>query len=55
MVGQRERRLMRDSAAAIHAALPGSDLEIVDGCGHGIPLQRPEWFNATVSAWLHQE
>ena len=55
MVGQRERRLMRDSAAAIHAALPGSDLEVVDGCGHGIPLQRPEWFNARVSAWLSQE
>lgn len=54
MVGQRERRLMRDSAAAIHAALPGSGLEVVEGCGHGIPLQRPEWFNARVSAWLSQ-
>lgn len=54
MVGQRERRLMRDSAAAIHAALPGSILEVVDGCGHGIPLQCPEWFNARVAAWLPQ-
>lgn len=52
MAGGDERRLMRDSAAAIHAALPNSELEVVDGCGHGIPLQRPEWFDARVSAWL---
>ena len=52
MAGQRERRLMRDSAESIHAALPGSELEIVDGCGHGIPLQRPEWFGARISEWL---
>jgi pimeloyl-ACP methyl ester carboxylesterase len=52
MVGRRERKLMRDSATAIHAALPGSELEVVNGCGHGIPLQRPQWFNARVSAWL---
>ncbi|WP_417509240.1 alpha/beta fold hydrolase [Microbacterium sp.] len=52
MVGQRERRLMRDSAHAIHGALPGSELEIVDGCGHGIPLQRPAWFNDRVAELL---
>lgn len=52
MVGRRERALMRDSAAAIHSALPGSDIEIVDGCGHGIPLQRPDWFNDRVATWL---
>jgi pimeloyl-ACP methyl ester carboxylesterase len=52
MVGSRERHLMRDSAAAIHAALPGSELEVVAGCGHGVPLQRPEWFNARVADWL---
>lgn len=52
MVGQRERALMRDSAVNIHAALPGSEFEIVEGCGHGIPLQRPDWFNDRVAAWL---
>lgn len=54
MVGQRERRLMRDSAADIHHALPTSELEVVEGCGHGIPLQRPDWFNTRVSGWLSQ-
>jgi pimeloyl-ACP methyl ester carboxylesterase len=52
MAGRRERKLLRDSAAAVHAALPESSLEILDGCGHGIPLQRPDQFNARVSAWL---
>jgi pimeloyl-ACP methyl ester carboxylesterase len=52
MVGRRERTLMRDSAAAVHAALPGSELEVVADCGHGIPLQRPEWFNTRAADWL---
>lgn len=52
MVGRRERGLMRVSAAAIHDALPGSEIEVVDGCAHGIPLQRPDWFNGCVAAWL---
>lgn len=54
MVGLQERHLMRESAASIHSALPGSVLEIVDGCGHGIPLQHPGRFNARVAAWLSQ-
>jgi pimeloyl-ACP methyl ester carboxylesterase len=52
MVGGKERRLMLDSAELIHAAVPGSELSVVDGCGHGIPLQRPEWFNDRVARWL---
>ena len=55
MVGRRERALMRDSATAIHTALPGSEIEIVDGCGHGIPLQRPVWFNGRVAEWLRPQ
>lgn len=55
MVGRRERALMRESAAAIHAALPKSEIEIVDGCGHGIPLQCPEWFNRRVAGWLAEQ
>lgn len=55
MVGGRERRLMRESAAAIHAAHPRSELSVVDGCGHGIPLQRPEWFTDRVVRWLGAE
>ena len=52
MVGRKERTLMHASAAAIHAALPGSELEIADEAGHGIPLQHPAWFNSRVDHWL---
>lgn len=52
MVGERERALMHASAQAVHAALPGSRLIAVPGCGHGIPLQRPDLF-AEVLAGRH--
>jgi pimeloyl-ACP methyl ester carboxylesterase len=52
MAGQRERRVMRESAEEISAARPGSELQIVEGCAHGIPLQRPDWFSRRVSSWL---
>ncbi|MGP6177108.1 alpha/beta fold hydrolase [Microbacterium sp. A196] len=54
LAGRRERRLMRDSARAIHGALPGSELEIVDDSGHGIPLQRPVWFTDRVAELLRR-
>lgn len=52
MVGSRERRVMHDSAAALHEALPASIPVVADGCGHGIPLQRPDWFAETVADFL---
>ncbi len=52
LVGQRELRVMKASAQALHDALPGSELEVVDGCGHGIPFQKPDWFAERVSRWL---
>lgn len=32
---------MRRSAALLSRVHAGSTLEVVEGCGHGIPLQRP--------------
>lgn len=52
MAGADERRMMRESAATIKHSLPSSELEIVRGCGHGIPLKHPAWFDERVSAWL---
>ena len=43
LVGAKERPVMRRSAQRIADALPGSELEIVADCGHGIPLQKPAW------------
>ena len=42
LVGENERSLMRDSAAILAGLLPSGEAEVVAGCGHGIPLQRPD-------------
>lgn len=42
VVGDRERRVMRDSARLLHDAHPRSELRIVPGAGHGLPLEHPE-------------
>lgn len=49
-VGARERRVMLRSARALHDARPGSDLDLAEGCGHGIPFQRPDWLAARIRA-----
>lgn len=51
LAGQKERALVLDSARTLHEALPGSELEFVEGCGHGIPFQRPAWLAERVRAW----
>lgn len=48
LAGADERRIVTESARELHRQLPGSELRIVDGCGHGIPLQRPEWLAQTL-------
>ncbi|MEV4666985.1 alpha/beta fold hydrolase [Microbacterium sp. LWO12-1.2] len=52
LAGAQEKPLMKKSAALLHAALPQSTLEIVEGCGHGIPLQQPSWLARRIEAWL---
>lgn len=52
LAGSRERPLMRASAEALHDALPGGEREIVEGAGHGLPLQRPEWTARRLRNWL---
>lgn len=52
LAGAKERAVMRRSARRLAEALPGSELELVDGCGHGIPLQRPDWFARRLERWL---
>lgn len=52
LVGAKEKSLMKRSAALLHASLPHSDLQVVDGCGHGIPLQRPAWLAQHIRATL---
>lgn len=53
LVGAAERRLMTASAQDLAAAHTHSELEIVAGCGHGIPLQRPDWLAQRIAALVH--
>lgn len=52
LAGARERAVMRRSAALLADAAPHGSVEIVARCGHGIPLQRPDWLAHRVDAWL---
>lgn len=52
LVGARERHMMQESARIIADAHPGSTAEIIDGCGHGIPLQKPAWLAQRLINWL---
>ncbi|WP_298036997.1 alpha/beta fold hydrolase [uncultured Microbacterium sp.] len=51
LAGSDERRMMRSSAAILAERHPRSEMEIVDGCGHGIPLQRPAWLAQRLGEW----
>ena len=51
LAGDDERSVMRASAERLAATHPRSELEIVEGCGHGIPLQRPEWLACRLDSW----
>lgn len=56
LAGADEPRVVKDSARALQQELPGSELEICDGCGHGIPLQRPEWLaSRLVAQWSRSQ
>jgi len=55
LAGGRERGFMRESALALHDAVTTGDLDIVDDCGHGIPLQRPDWFADRLNDWLAKD
>lgn len=51
LAGSKERAMMRTSAALLARTHPRSTLELVDGCGHGIPLQRPRWLAERLRRW----
>jgi pimeloyl-ACP methyl ester carboxylesterase len=54
IAGTREPATLLRSMRNLHAALPGSELELVDGAGHGVSLQRPEWFEQRLRPFLVQ-
>jgi pimeloyl-ACP methyl ester carboxylesterase len=52
LAGAGERTFMKKSAETLRRALPHSELEIVEGCGHGLPLQNPAWLANRLHTWL---
>jgi len=52
LAGGAEPRALVRGMRALHEALPGSELELVAGAGHGLPLQRAEWFARRLGAWI---
>ncbi len=41
-----------DEATELHVGIAGSTLEVIDDCGHMIPLEAPERLAALMTAWL---
>ncbi|MGW2090599.1 alpha/beta fold hydrolase [Promicromonospora sukumoe] len=52
LAGGAEPRALVRGMRDLHDRLPGSELEIVPGAGHGLPLQRTQWFNQRLLDWL---
>ncbi|MGM7671834.1 alpha/beta fold hydrolase [Microbacterium sp. A93] len=52
LAGSKEQGIMRSSAEALHDALPHSTGEIVEGAGHGVPLQKPVWLARRLDEWF---
>ena len=50
--GDRDRVIPVDHATIAHELMPGSRLEILDGAGHFLPFEQPDWFNRVLLDWL---
>nr|WP_235917989.1 alpha/beta hydrolase [Paenibacillus lutrae] len=50
--GEKEKRIMKQSALTITASHPGAQCLIVPGIGHGFSLAAPDLFNKTVESWF---
>ena len=52
MVGDDEDEIPMEHTIALHQGLPRSQLAVVPGAGHGLPVDRPELFNTLVVDFL---
>lgn len=55
LVGAAEPRALVRGMRELHRRLPSSELEVVPGAGHGLPLQHTAWFTRRLSDWLDQQ
>ncbi|MFC4307304.1 alpha/beta fold hydrolase [Cohnella boryungensis] len=54
-VGEKERKIMRESAFDLVRARPDSRGIVIPGVGHGLSLSRPDLFNRILEAWCTEE
>ena len=55
VAGSKEQKNIRDSAAALNRAIPGSDLEILPGLRHGdLSLNKPEQHAKILTDWIEK-
>ncbi|HYO40746.1 MAG TPA: alpha/beta hydrolase, partial [Nocardioidaceae bacterium] len=52
LCGDRDTRAPLPVAEALHAAIPGSQLVVLDGVGHVSAVEAPERFNAAIRRFL---
>ena len=53
VAGSREQKNIRDSAALLHRAIPGSSMEILPGLRHGdLSLNKPELYVKILTNWI---
>lgn len=52
LVGQKERRVMRNSAKDLVSAIPNSQGYLVQGVGHNFSFEDPNLYNNVLRAWL---
>lgn len=52
VVGRHDAITTPEATATLAAGTPGARLEVIQGAGHLVPLERPEAVAAVVEAWL---
>ncbi|MFI2486622.1 alpha/beta fold hydrolase [Promicromonospora kroppenstedtii] len=55
LAGGAEPRALVRGMRELQSRLPPSELEVVPGAGHGLPLQHAAWFTRRLSDWLNQQ
>lgn len=53
-VGDKERKMMKESARDIVSANPNAVGLRIPGSGHGVSLAKPKYFNHLLQGWLHK-
>ena len=55
IAGSMEPGFVLTGMRELHRLRPSASLEIVEGAGHGVPIERPEWFGERLAAFLQKD